>query len=71
MARSAVAVDWIAVAIIAYKDTVPVNGGATRTTVVGDTAAGMAVRVTRLDGVGGEYGKTGGKGQQGEELFHD
>ena len=71
MARSAIAIDGTAVAIMTGADTLTINGRAAGTAGVREAAAGRTVVVACLAGGRSENGKTGGDGQQGDELFHE
>lgn len=71
MACGAVAIDGTAVAIMAGADTLTVNGRTATAAGVRIAATGVAVAVASLAGGWSEDGKTGGEGQQGDELFHD
>lgn len=71
MARGAVAVDGMTVAVMAGADALAVNRCAAGAAGVGITAAGRTMTVARLAGGRSEDGKTGGDGQQGNDLFHD
>ena len=71
MARGAVSIDGMAVAVMAGADALAVNRRAAGTAGVGIAAAGRTMTVARLAGGRSEDGKTGGDGQQGDELFHE
>lgn len=71
MARGAVAIDGMAVTIMASADTLTINGRAATAAGVREAAAGRTVAVASLAGGRSENGKTGGEGQQGDELFHE
>ena len=71
MACGAVAINGVAVAIMAGADTLTINRRAATAAGVREAAAGRTVAVTCLAGGRSENGKTGGEGQQGDELFHE
>lgn len=71
MARGTVTIDGMAVAIMPGADPFTINGRTAGTAGVGIAAAGITVPVAGLAGGRRENGKTGGDGQQGDELFHE